>query len=485
MADDGAALEGSDPVETPAVEPHGGIQLALLNRAGCIVSVNHAWMDFAEDNGGTMVACGPGASYLEVCDAATDEASRLVGDAIRAAVMGQMFEPIGVVVPCATPREDLWYTIYVSSRVLDDMTCIGASVAAVPLRESADPPVEQLPSPARSILDGVAVALNADVACLFVEDTVEPFTRVISTSLAHEPVLTASWTTITDELSRHDDTARLVHLSADGKNKAASAMLATVHPDGRARMTLLVVRDPARTRFQRRDLAFLSRLASYVSRQLELLEQRQVIATILDVRAREQIAKELQATTLRSLMSALASMESIVGMAQSNFAERQIMKSIHELEAALANRSTRSRARSPRSGSSRTAARPSLAQPPPRPPGSRGSSRSGRAACRASAWLAVDEHVDVRRGATGPLSTSRLRSPGVRSSSRSIASATVVASTSVERLVPGIRRHERPRQDDGHGHRRASVDLDRLDAPDRRQVVGDPAASVAPSSVEP
>ncbi|WP_406830585.1 hypothetical protein ABEG17_16560 [Pedococcus sp. KACC 23699] len=336
MADDDAARERPDSFDTSAVEPHGGIQLALLNRAGYIVSVNQAWMDFARANGGTMDACGPGASYLEVCDACTDEASRLVGDAIRAAVIGQTFEPIGVVVPCATPRADLWYTIYVCSRVLDDMTCIGASVAVVPLRESSEPPVQQLPSPARSILDGVSVALNADVACLFVEDTVEPFTRVISTSPAYEPVLTASWTTITDELARHDDRARLLDLSADGGNKSASAMLATVHPDGRARMSLLVVRHPAHPRFHHRDLVFLSRLASYVSSQLELLEQRQVIATILDVRAREEIAKELQATTLRSLMSALASMESIVGMTQSNFAERQILKSIHELEAALA-----------------------------------------------------------------------------------------------------------------------------------------------------
>src|SRR4051794_16839030 len=77
----------------------------------------------------------------------------------------------------------------------------------------------------------------------------------------------------------------------------------------------------------------------------------------------------------------------------------------------------------------------------------------------------------------GPLSTSRLRNPGVRSSSRSIASATLRASTSVERLVPGMRLTS----DRGRMTVTAtpSVDLDGLDAPDRRQVVGDPAPALA------
>src|SRR5262245_62525696 len=74
---------------------------------------------------------------------------------------------------------------------------------------------------------------------------------------------------------------------------------------------------------------------------------------------------------------------------------------------------------------------------------------------------------------TGPLSTSRLRRPGVRASSASIASATVPASTSQRRTVPGIRlTSERGRRTVTATP--ASVDLDGLDAPDRWQVVGDP-----------
>src|SRR5204862_4569490 len=66
----------------------------------------------------------------------------------------------------------------------------------------------------------------------------------------------------------------------------------------------------------------------------------------------------------------------------------------------------------------------------------------------------------------------------------SIASRTVVASTSVDRSVPGI-------NDTSERGRRTttatgSVDLDRLNAPDRRQVLGDdlPAGALVDGSVE-
>ena len=120
----------------------------------------------------------------------------------------------------------------------------------------------------------------------------------------------------------------------------------------------------------------------------------------------------------------------------------------------------------------------------PTPPGSRGPSRPAGPACRASACSPSTNTLMCSRS-DRPAVDEPVAEPGrPRRRGRSIASATVAASTSVVRLVPGISDDERARQDDGDGHDAASVDLDRLDAPDRRQVVGDPR-QLAPSSVEP
>src|SRR5918995_2288015 len=70
----------------------------------------------------------------------------------------------------------------------------------------------------------------------------------------------------------------------------------------------------------------------------------------------------------------------------------------------------------------------------------------------------------------GPASTIRLRIPGASSSSRSIASATVAASTSQRRGAAGNRAiRERGRMIVAM----ASVEDDRLDAPDRWEMVRD------------
>ena len=92
-------------------------------------------------------------------------------------------------------------------------------------------------------------------------------------------------------------------------------------------------------------------------------------------------------------------------------------------------------------------ARARLGPPPDRPalssrqtpPGSRGASRPrGARVSRSACSPSTNTLMCSRR--TGPLSTSRLRSPGVRVvECLSIASATVAASTSDRRIVPGIR----------------------------------------------
>ena len=46
-------------------EPDVGVEVALLDRSGVIVSVNEAWQAFALANGGDPERVGRGVSYLE------------------------------------------------------------------------------------------------------------------------------------------------------------------------------------------------------------------------------------------------------------------------------------------------------------------------------------------------------------------------------------------------------------------------------------
>ena len=79
----GAALSLTSPGEriAPPASTGGtgpppadvGVEVAVLDRDGVIVSVNDAWHAFAVGNGGDPAMMGPGVSYLEACVAAGDD----------------------------------------------------------------------------------------------------------------------------------------------------------------------------------------------------------------------------------------------------------------------------------------------------------------------------------------------------------------------------------------------------------------------------
>jgi len=114
---------------TPAEPPAAAVSVAELDVDGVIVAVNPTWVAFCHANGGTLSRCGPGVSYLDVCDRAPDELSHRIGQHIRDAARGGAFVPRHAVVPCHAPDERRWYDMVIASTFEADGRCTGVSVS--------------------------------------------------------------------------------------------------------------------------------------------------------------------------------------------------------------------------------------------------------------------------------------------------------------------------------------------------------------------
>lgn len=110
-------------------DPDVGVEVALLDRDGVIVSVNQAWQAFALVNGGDPARVGRGVSYLDACaTAGADPVAQQVAAAIRRALAGDMPGPLTVEVPCHSPDTARWFDMLISARRDDDGRPLGATV---------------------------------------------------------------------------------------------------------------------------------------------------------------------------------------------------------------------------------------------------------------------------------------------------------------------------------------------------------------------
>lgn len=124
-----------DPTETPE-----RASIALVDETGVIVAVNQGWTDFCLANGGRLDACGPGTSYLEVCDVAGDRVSAAIARAIRQAVRGTELRGATFTLPCHSPTQERWFDIVVSPWIGADAGSIrGATVVLIPAAAPAAP----------------------------------------------------------------------------------------------------------------------------------------------------------------------------------------------------------------------------------------------------------------------------------------------------------------------------------------------------------
>jgi PAS domain S-box-containing protein len=123
---------------------HEEVEVALIDTAGMIISVNGAWDTFCEENGGDPARLGIGASYLDVCTAAAgDPDADRVADAILRALQGDLPAPLAIEVPCHSPERSRWYDVVIASRYGDDGTCLGATltVSLAACGDRSQPPV--------------------------------------------------------------------------------------------------------------------------------------------------------------------------------------------------------------------------------------------------------------------------------------------------------------------------------------------------------
>ena len=111
-------------------DPDVGVEVALLDRDGVIVSVNPAWQAFAQANGGNPERTGPGVSYLDACASAPgDPVAEEVAAAIRRALAGDLPGPLTIGVPCHSPRTARWFDMLISARQDDAGQHLGATVS--------------------------------------------------------------------------------------------------------------------------------------------------------------------------------------------------------------------------------------------------------------------------------------------------------------------------------------------------------------------
>ena len=122
-------MTGERPDRSGA-DPDVGVEVALLDRDGVIVSVNPAWQAFAQANGGNPERTGPGVSYLDACAASPgDPVAEEVAAAIRRALAGHLPGPLTIGVPCHSPRTARWFDMLISARQDRAGQHLGATVS--------------------------------------------------------------------------------------------------------------------------------------------------------------------------------------------------------------------------------------------------------------------------------------------------------------------------------------------------------------------
>jgi DNA-binding CsgD family transcriptional regulator len=88
--------------------------IAVLDEHGTIIETNHAWQEFARQNGMPEPVDCVGLNYFSVCESDKQDTgtSSIVGNAIRKVISGEIGE-FNTQYPCDSPTEKRWYTLRV------------------------------------------------------------------------------------------------------------------------------------------------------------------------------------------------------------------------------------------------------------------------------------------------------------------------------------------------------------------------------------
>lgn len=151
--------------------------IATLDAEGRILSVNAAWEQFADENGGPDTHVG--ANYLAVCRAAREAGDECAGEALQGLeeVLHGTRQVFSLEYPCHSPTEERWYqmTVTPAERVPD-----GAVVAhiSITVRKQAEEALRKREEQMRTILEtAVDAVITIDTRGII--DSVNPATETM------------------------------------------------------------------------------------------------------------------------------------------------------------------------------------------------------------------------------------------------------------------------------------------------------------------
>lgn len=150
--------------------------VALLDGAGCILTVNHAWREFGDSNVLDDPQYTVGVNYLAVCDQATGpeaEEAHQVAEGIRSVLDGRVAE-YWREYPCHAPYQKRWFRLTVSplpasaghGAVVMHIDVTDRKLTEIELRRSAS--VFQSSTDGVLITDANLVALDVNPAYTFI-----------------------------------------------------------------------------------------------------------------------------------------------------------------------------------------------------------------------------------------------------------------------------------------------------------------------------
>ena len=366
--------------------PAASVEVAFLDRAGVIESVNDAWLDFCVDNGGDLQRCGVGASYLTAC--LTDEgdlAADLVAGAIRSAVRGDLPAPIAVRVPCDGPGTPRWFDILISSRLSLEGECLGAVVTLSQRAAELGGP-DTLPASGGSRTAGSRMVVGATMdrapawrgaalgltRTVFAGGVAEPLTLAVrSVALAAE----ADWATLnlvaTDgrlSMRAVSDAAgaRGVEIELDREGSFAGGVLSGATTTTRERFgellvvgedrdapiiavgvplfvgrrvigALCVARTAPTEALYDIDPDDLAALAAHVSLlALELQYEQLARDAIVMLRQHDLVARKLHDRVVQEMFFAGMALEEIIGQLDQPAHQRRLMTAVDTIDGAIA-----------------------------------------------------------------------------------------------------------------------------------------------------
>lgn len=219
---------GRDAASFPGPPYTQEVELAWLDGAGVITAVNSAWYRFCAENDGDPTACGPGVSYLEVCDA--DPRAAPVAAAIRAQLGGSQVHPVVFTVPCDGPRSAQWYDVHISPRLGETGEVQGVVIALVPVT----PPLSDLARdlPITDLVEGVpdgALLIDDEGDIRYVNGQLLALTGHERSALLGAPVETL----VGDELrSRHRGWRAAYQQTPRSRSMGTGATLSLRRADG-------------------------------------------------------------------------------------------------------------------------------------------------------------------------------------------------------------------------------------------------------------